>query len=141
MTRWLNSLQPWGVVLLRLVLGVAMLASGWEKVYSPNILHGHNTLAALDHYCHYIASLGLPYWLGYISAFTEVVGGLCLLIGLFVRFFSFLVAGNMLTAIVMVNRHHGYSGSAYSIALLAIATMLLLAGPGRLALDRRMGLI
>jgi len=66
---------------------------------------------------------------------------LCLLIGLFVRFFSLLIAGNMIVAIVMVNRHHGYGGSAYSIALLAIATMLLLTGPGRMALDRRLGLI
>jgi putative oxidoreductase len=141
MIRWLNSLQPWAVVLLRFVVGVAMLTNGWDKVYPPGGFHGHNTLSALDHFCHYVAGLGLPYWLGYVSAFAEVVGGFCLIIGLFVRCFGLLIAGNMLMAIIMVNRHHGYSGSAYTLALFAMALMLLLTGPGRLALDRRMGLI
>ena len=141
MTRWLNGLQPWGVVLLRFVLGVAMLANGWEKVYPAGGFHSHNSFSALSHFCHYIAGLGLPYWLGYVSAFAEVAGGACMLLGLFVRFFGLLIAGNMLVAILLVNRHHGYDGCAYSFALLAIALMLLLTGPGRLALDRRMGFI
>ena len=142
MIRWLNSLQPWGVVLLRFVVGIAMLANGWEKVYpSGGFLHSHNTFSALEHYCHYIASLGLPYWAGYISAFTEVAGGVCLIVGLFVRLFGLLIAGNMLVALIMVTRHHGYTACAYPAALLAMATMLLLTGPGRLALDRRIGLI
>jgi putative oxidoreductase len=140
MTRWLNSLQPWGVVLLRLVLGVAMLSNGWGKVYPAGGFNGHNTLASVEHFCHYVAGLGLPYWLGYVSVFAEVVGGLCMIIGLFVRFFGLLIAINMLVAIAMVNRHHGYSGSAYSVALASIAVMLLLTGPGTLCMDRRLGL-
>lgn len=140
MTRWLNSLQPWGVVLLRLILGIAMLYNGWDKVFSAGTFHGHYSLLALDHFCRYVAALGLPYWLGYVAAFAEVVGGLCLLLGLFVRFFALLIACDMLVALVMVDRHHGYAGSEYSLALCAIAIMLLLTGPGTWALDRKMGL-
>ena len=141
MIRWFNSLQPWGVILMRLVLGIAMLVHGWEKVYPSGGFGSHDTFSAIDHFCRYIASLGLPYWLGYVSAFTEAIGGLCLVFGLFVRLFGLLIAGNMLMAILMVTRHHGYSGSAYPLALLAMAFMLLLTGPGRLALDRRVGFI
>ncbi len=65
MSKWLNSLQPWGALLLRLVLGLAMIVHGYRKV----VPHG-----ALNHYAHYVVSLGLPYWLGYVSAFTEFVG-------------------------------------------------------------------
>ena len=141
MTRWLNTLQPWGVFLLRLVLGVAMIYNGWDKVYPEGGFHaGHSTITALDHFCKFVVTLGLPYWLGYVSAFVEVVGGLCLILGLFTRFFGLLIAGNMLVAIATVNRHHGYTGSQYSIALTAIALVLLLTGPGRWALDRRLGL-
>ncbi len=140
MIRWLNGFQPWGVWLLRIVLGAAMLYNGWDKVYPAGGFNGHNTLAAEEHFCHYIAGMGLPYWLGYVSAFAEVAGGICMILGLFVRFFGLLIAGNMLIAIALVNRHHGYTGSEYSIALTAIATMLLLTGPGRLALDRRLGI-
>ncbi len=140
MTRWLNSLQPWGVVLLRLVLGVAMLYNGWDKVVPAGGFHGHTNFSAVDHFCRYVVGLGLPYWLGYVATFAEVVGGLCLVVGLFVRFFALLIAGDLLVALVLVNRHHGYTGSEYSLALCAVAVMLLLTGPGTWAIDRKMGL-
>jgi putative oxidoreductase len=64
-----------------------------------------------------------------------------MLVGLFVRFFAFLIACDMVMAMVLVTGHRGYMASEYPIALLGIAVMLLLTGPGRWALDRRMGLI
>ncbi len=140
MTKWLNNLQPWGVLLMRLVLGIAMLVNGWSKVVPAGGFHGHNTFSALDHFCRFVTTLGLPYWLGCVSAFTEFVGGIGLVFGLFTRFFAFLVVINMLVALVTVNLRHGYSGSQYTLALVVIAVMLLLSGPGALALDRRLGL-
>ena len=47
MAKWLNTLQPLGALLLRLVLGISMIVHGYEKV----IPHG-----ALNHYAHYIVS-------------------------------------------------------------------------------------
>jgi putative oxidoreductase len=140
MSRWLNRFQPWGVTLLRLVLGTAMLYHGWPKVIPERGFHHGNTFAALDHYRHYVANLGLPGWLAYISAFTEFAGGICLLLGLFTRFFALLTVINMLVAIVMVDLRNGYEATEYSMALAAIALMLLLAGPGKAALDRKLGL-
>jgi putative oxidoreductase len=137
MTGWLNSLQPWGSFLLRLVLGIAMVYYGYDKVVPA---HGHGTFSALEHHAHFVASLGLPYWLGYISAFTEFFGGILLVLGLFTRFAAFLITINMLVALVMVNRHHGYAGSEYSLALFAMAVMLLFTGVGAMGLDRRIGL-
>jgi putative oxidoreductase len=141
MTRWLNSLQPYGVVLLRIVLSAAMLYHGWTKVVPAGGFHGNHLLAGVDHYCHYIATMGLPYWLGYFSVFAEVVGGMALLVGLFVRFFALMITINIAMAIILVTSHRGYAASELTIALLAIAIMLLLTGPGRWALDRRIGLI
>ena len=138
MSKSLNSLQPWGALFLRLVLGIAMISHGYSKVI-PASLHG-NTLSALQHHSHLVASLGVPYWLGYVSALTEFVGGILLILGLLTRFAAFMVACNMLGAILLVTRHHGYSGSEYTLALLSIAVMLLFYGAGTLALDRRIGL-
>jgi putative oxidoreductase len=140
MSKWLNSLQPLGAFFLRLVLGIAMLVSGWDKVIPAGGFRGHNTFAALDHFGHYVVSLGLPYWLGYVSAFTEFVGGILLILGLLTRFSAFMVAGNMIVAILFVNIHHGYSGTQYSLALVVISLMLLFYGAGKLALDRKIGL-
>jgi len=139
MSKTLNNLQPWGALLLRLVLGVAMMYHGWSKVIPAGGFHGGNAFSAIERHSHYVASLGLPYWLGIISALTEFAGGALLLLGLFTRFAAFLVAVNMLVALVMVNRHHGYAGSEYSLALFVIAMMLFFYGAGVCALDRKLG--
>jgi putative oxidoreductase len=139
MTRWLNRLQPWGVFFLRIVLGLAMVVHGYPKVVAPGILHARNALSALDRYTHYVGSLGLPSWMGYLSALTEFVGGICLILGLLTRFFAFLVTINMLVAIASVDIHRGYASCEFPLALAAIAFMILLAGPGKANLDRKIG--
>lgn len=139
MSRWLNSLQPWGALLLRLVLGIAMVFHGYGKVVPPNGLHG-SPLAAMEHFSRFVASLGLPPWLGYVSALTEFLGGALLILGLLTRFAASLIAINMAVALITVDLHKGYSTSEYALALLVIALMLLFFGPGVGALDRRLGL-
>jgi putative oxidoreductase len=131
MSKWLNSLQPWGALLLRLVLGVSMAVHGYQRV----VPHG-----ALAHFCHYIVTLGLPYWLGYVSAFTEFIGGSFLILGLLTRLSAFLVAINMLFALFLVGIHQGFGIWNYIAELAAIAIMLVFYGAGRLALDRKIGL-
>lgn len=138
MSRWLNSLQPWGALLLRLVLGVAMVFHGYDKVVPWNGLHG-SPLAAMQHFNHFVASLGLPPWLGYVSALTEFLGGALVIVGLFTRFACLLISINMAVALITVNLHKGYVVSEYSLALFVIALMLLFYGAGALALDRRLG--
>lgn len=141
MTRWLNGMQPWGIFLVRIALGVAMMYHGWPKVIPAGGPFHHHPTAAIDHYAHFVASLGLPPWLGYVSALTEFVGGALLILGLFTRFSALLVAINMAFAIIFVDVHHGYVASEYSIALLSMAILLVLTGAGAVALDRKIGFI
>jgi putative oxidoreductase len=130
MSKWLNSLQPLGALILRLALGLSMTVHGYQKV----VPHG-----ALNHYAHYIVTLGIPYWLGYVSAFTEFVGGMLLVIGLLTRFAAALIAINMLVALFAVGIHQGFGIYNYIIALVAIAIMLVSYGAGAMALDRKIG--
>jgi putative oxidoreductase len=130
MTKWLNGLQPWGALLLRLVLGSSMAFHGYVKV----VPHG-----ALGHFAHYVATLGLPAWLGYVSAFTEFVGGIFLILGLFTRLSAAFVAINMLVAFATVGIHQAFGIYNYILALAVIALMLLFYGAGELALDSKLG--
>ena len=139
MTRWLNGFQPWGVLFMRLVLGVAMIVHGYPKVVPDGGFRSHNAFAALNHFAHFVGSLGMPPWLGYVAAFTEFLGGFLLILGLFTRFVAFLTVIDLLVAIAVVDIHRGYSGSELALSLAAIAFMILLAGPGRSALDRKIG--
>ena len=131
MTKSLNNLQPFGALIMRLALGVSVAVHGYQKV----VPHG-----ALNHYVHYITSLGLPHWLGYVSAYTEFVGGLLLIIGLLTRLASALVAINLLVAFFYVGNHQGFGIYNCILALVALGIMLTFYGSGALALDRKFGL-
>ena len=130
MTKWLNSLQPLGALLLRLALGLSMTVHGYQKV----VPHG-----ALHHFAHYVATLGLPYWLGYVSAFTEFIGGMLLIVGLFTRLAASFIATNMIVAFATVGIHRGFGIYNYILALAVIAIMLVFYGAGAFALDRKTG--
>ncbi len=82
MIRALARLQPWTIFLLRITLSVAMLYNGRSKVIpAGGLFHGHLT-SAMDRYAAYVVSLGLPHFLGYVSALTEFLGGICLILRL-----------------------------------------------------------
>ena len=66
--RYLDRLQPLALLVMRLTLGVIMVAHGYHKVFG-----------GLHHHAQVVASLGLPSWLGYVSSFTEFLGGLLIL--------------------------------------------------------------
>lgn len=140
MSKTLNNLQPWGALVMRLVLGAAMIFHGYHKVVPTGGFHGGNLFSAVERHSQYVASLGLPYWMGIVSALAEFGGGILLVLGLLTRFAALMVSINMLVVIVMVDRHHGYSGSEYALALFAMALMLLFYGAGTCALDRKFGL-
>ena len=139
MSGWLSSLEPWGATLLRVVLGVAMVYHGHGKVIPAHGFAAH-PLSALREYDRYVASLGLPGWLGYVSALTEFLGGILLLLGLLTRFAALMVAANMMVALCAVTMHRGYEASQYGLALAAMAVMLVFTGGGAAAVDRRLGL-
>jgi putative oxidoreductase len=136
MLRWLTGLQPLGAFCMRLVLGTAMVIHGLGKIAPLGGLQSHDLLSGLRHFCHFVSTLGLPYWLGYVSALTEFLGGMLLIGGLLTRFAAFMIAGNMLVALLFVDIHHGYHGAEYTLALIALALMILFHGAGSAALDR-----
>jgi putative oxidoreductase len=131
MSNWLNRLQPLGSLVLRLAIGLSMVVHGYEKV----VPHG-----ALHHFVHFVGTLGIPRWLGYVSAFTEFGGGILLVLGLLTRLAAALVAINMLVALFAVGIHQGFGIYNYIIALAAIAIMLVFTGAGAMGLDRKLGL-
>ncbi len=126
----LSNLSPYGALVLRLALGACMVYHGYGKV-----VPGH----AMDHYAHYIVSLGLPYWLGYVSALTEFAGGILVLFGLLTRPVAALIAINMLVALVKVEVHQGLDASQIGVLLFAMAAALVCIGGGAYALDRKIG--
>ena len=125
--RYLDRMQPLALVVLRLTLGTILIAHGSHKVY------GH-----LHEYAGYIASLGLPTWLAYLSAGTEFFGGILLILGLLTRCAAFAVLVNMSVAIARVHWKHGLLGNGgfeFPLALWAMAFALIFFGAGAISID------
>ncbi len=127
---YLDRLQPLALLVMRLALGAIMVAHGYHKVFG-----------GLHHHAQMVASLGLPAWLGYVSAFVEFFGGLLILVGFFTRVAAFAVVIDLFVAIWKVHLHNGLIGSpdrpGYEFALAAatLAFALVLFGGGPIALD------
>jgi len=128
MGKWLNRLQPVGALVMRLALGLSMSVHGYQKV----VPHG-----ALQHFAHYVTTLGMPFWLGCVSAFVEFLGGVLLVIGFLTRVAAALVAINLTVALVTVGIHAGFGIYNYIFALVALGVMITFYGGGALALDRK----
>ena len=128
--RYLDRLQPLALLVMRLALGAIMTAHGYHKVFG-----------GLHHHAQFVASLGIPAWLGYVSAFTELIGGLMVLLGFFTRAASCALCANLLVAIVKVHWHNGLLGSPdhpgyeFPLAAAALAFGLIFFGGGPIAID------
>jgi putative oxidoreductase len=127
---WLDRFQPFGSLIMRLVLGIIMVRHGYDKVIPSGALYS---------FTHMVSShLHLPLALGYVAAFTEFFGGMLLIVGLLTRLAGIMVATDMAVAILKIHLHGGLEGSnsfAFPLALFSIALMLVFTGCGALGLD------
>ena len=128
--RYLDRLQPLALLLMRLALGAIMVAHGYHKVFG-----------GLHHHAQFVVSLGLPAWLGYVSSFTEFIGGLLILAGSFTRPAAFAISIELVLAIWKVHSHNGLIGSSdrpgyeFPLAAAALAMALIFFGGGPIAID------
>jgi len=78
----------------------------------------------------YFASLGFASFWVWIVAIIEILGGLSLILGLWSKFFSALLAIIMLVVIIHVTGRMGIEMSMAPLMLLATAIAILFSGPG-----------
>lgn len=113
----------------RIVVGWVFVESGWGKLHH------------LDKVAGFFADLGLPApaFQAHLVATTEFAGGLALLAGLFTRLASVPLGVIMVVAIATAKREelHGFSDliGFPEFLYLALLFWLLVAGPGKVALD------
>ena len=125
--------------LLRVALGVVMLAHGWNHAFGPGGLAGT---------ARWFGSMGLrpPAMHALASAVTELGAGAGLLLGLFTSLQCGAVVGIMTVAFVVNHRKNGFfifrpgEGYEYVVTLAVVATALGILGPGQWSLDRAVGI-
>jgi putative oxidoreductase len=88
---------PYGLFVLRLVLGLLFLAHAGLKIF----------VFTPAGFAHFLGMLGLPAWFGYLTIAWEVAGGVALILGVWPRIAALALSPILLGAIAMV---HGPAG-------------------------------
>ena len=126
----LTHLQTWGITVLRVVVGVVFVMHGGQKLF----VDGFEGVAG------FMGQIGIP--LPYLSAvavtFTELLGGLALILGLCTRFAAIPLSVTMVVAAITVHGKNGFflpGGFEYTLTLFAASVALVLLGSGSASLD------
>ena len=123
----LNSLQPLGLLVLRVALGLIFFSHGY-----PKLTHAGAGMQG------FFVQHGLPGYFVYIAGVLEVFGAILLVLGLFTRAAALLLAIEMGVAIWKVHSANGYLAVhdyEFPLAVLAGSFALATVGAGLLSLD------
>jgi len=124
---FLDRLQPLGLLVLRIALGVIFLTHGYPKLVRPNLDMQHM-----------FEQHGLPAQLVYVAGILEGFGGVLLAAGLFTRPAALLLAIEMGVAIWKVHSGGGILAVhlyEFPFALAAACLALATVGPGLMSVD------
>lgn len=115
--------SDWGLLLVRVALGVVFIAHGVVKFMDLAGTGG------------FFESLGLPAFMATVIAVVETFGGLGVLFGIYPRISAGAIAIVMAGAIVLVKFQMGFLGGyELDFTLLLAALAVLVAGGGRYCL-------
>jgi putative oxidoreductase len=124
----LHSLQPLGLLVLRVALGLIFFTHGY-----PKLAHSGAEMQ------NFFVQHGLPGYFVYVSGVLEVFGAVLLVLGLFTRGAALLLAIEMGVAIWKVHSTGSYlavHNYEFPLAVLAGSFALATVGAGALSLDQ-----
>ena len=114
-------------LILRVVLGLAFMAHGYPKLFT--------SFAGTTAFFESIGLRPAKFWVLWIGI-LEFVGGIFLILGLFVQPLAILFMIDMFFAILLVGRKKGFVGGwEFEATLFLIAFSLLIMGAGIFAID------
>ena len=123
--KWIEGLddQDLGKLILRVALGIVFVYAGWFKVNNLEmVITG-------------FASTGLPVWTAYFVSYAELICGILLILGFWVRHVGILLAVIMAVAIYKVTGKNGFSlgtgGYEYNLVLLLVSLAVTTLGAGK----------
>lgn len=128
-------------VVLRVVIGLVMAAHGWQKLTMMGPANfGSDMLGGLG--------IPAPVAFGYLVTFSELIGGLLLVVGLLTRLATLPLIVILAVATITVKLDLGLiaamgapmPGAELDLTLIAGLVAVLLLGPGRPSLDNRLGI-
>ena len=134
-----QGLGPYARLLLRVLVGSIFIFHGYGKLMAVVSGPGLGEFAAA-----WIEPSGLPFpiVLAHLALITEVVGGICIILGLFTRVWALTGAGMMYLIIFFIRDPSVFrasqGGIEFDLTLAVIFTVLFIKGAGDYSLDAKM---
>ena len=120
----------WGMLPLRIVVGLVFLMHGGQKLFVFGPAGTADIMGKLG--------LPLPFMCAAIVITAELLGGLAILLGAFARLAGALLALEMVVAILVARLAGGFFapyGYEFEFTLLGACLTFALSGPGRVSLE------
>lgn len=124
-----SDLQAAALLIIRIIVGVAMILHGWGKIQNPFGWMGPDA--------------AVPGILQFLAALSEFGGGIALVLGLVFRVASIglvitMLVATLLHAVIKGDPFVGMGGPSYELALVyfGISILFLVMGPGKFSIDK-----
>ncbi|HET9635241.1 MAG TPA: DoxX family protein [Gemmatimonadaceae bacterium] len=125
-----HSLALWGMVPLRVVVGLVFLMHGGQKLFIFGLAGTADIMGKLG--------LPIPTLCAVIVIAAELLGGAAIVLGAFTRLAGAVLAFEMVIAIIVARLHGGFFapyGYEFELTLLGACLTFALTGPGHISLE------
>jgi putative oxidoreductase len=125
-----RSIATWGMLPLRLVVGLVFLMHGAQKLFVFRVAGTADIMGKLG--------LPAPVLCALIVIAAELLGGAAIVLGAFTRLAGAVLAFEMVIAILVARLHGGFFapyGYEFELTLLGACLTFAATGPGRISLE------
>ncbi len=125
MMKWCVN-KDLGLLIIRLSLAMVFIYAGVNK------------LMTIEQTVGFFGSIGVPALLAYMVIAVEILAGVAMLLGVFVRYAGILLALVMVGAIYLVKAKMGFAAAQIDLVLLASALGIAMIGAGKWSLESKL---
>lgn len=120
--------REYAALFIRLIIGSYIIYGVQDNVFSSE---------RMGEFAHFLAARGVPFPLfaAFLSAYTQFICGICILLGAFVRLASIPFIINFIAAILIAHRGDDFRGMFPALLMIFVGLFFLFHGAGKLSFD------